>query len=112
MRRKRHAVLVGVVETDASRSDMNVSASSFTGDSAAECVIRNSLDFQIAAQPDSLRLIGVDGYVYASPMVESKRLVNGSLTLGADRQGSLEFPNESGFEHLQILQRIENAATV
>src|SRR5437868_6382468 len=112
MRRQRHAVLIGVVDTNASRSDMNVSAGSFTGDSAAECVIRNSFDFQIPAQPDSLRLIGVNGYVDASSMVESKRLVNGTLTLRANGQGSLEFPNESSFEHFQILRRVENAAAV
>ena len=52
---------------------------------------------QVLAQPDALRLVGIEGHVHAAAMVEAQGAVHGRFTHRADRQRLAEMSGEGPF---------------
>src|ERR1035438_443302 len=82
-------------EVRAHGTDMNMSAGGFSGDCMAEGEVGDVLADEVRQEPAAFGLIGMDGDIDASAVVEAERTVQGRLAHGADRQRLAELVLES-----------------
>ena len=97
---------------------MNVRSGSFTAHGSPERIVGDSGTLEIAAQPGAFRLVGIQGYVYSSAMIETERAMQRRIALGADRKHFTELslegvgdPHEVGFpEQAGAVETLNGAA--
>lgn len=64
---------------------MDVGSRRLTRNRLAKCKKRNRVGRQVFSQPNAFGLIGVDGDVDPSAMIESESAMNRSLAISTDR---------------------------
>src|SRR5437867_1255199 len=69
---------------------MDVGGSRLARNGVAEGVVWNIVRFQIASKPQAFGCVRKERDIHPVAVVETQRLVNGSLTVRADRQGFAE----------------------
>src|ERR1700686_367044 len=78
------------MQTNTSRTNVNVRGGGFAGDRACEGIEGNFARLEITAQPDSLGSVGTYSHIAAAAMIEAQRAMQVGFTFGADREGMLE----------------------
>src|SRR5580658_2167704 len=105
--------LVGdYAEAGALGANVDVRAGSFAGRRLPEGEVRDTARLEVPAQPDTLRLIGVQRHVDAAAVIEAQGAVDGGLAHGADGQRFREAMLESGGNLLKLSRREDARAIV
>src|SRR4051812_33244888 len=90
---------------------MNMGTGGFMRDSRLESVVRNVILFEIAKQPEAFTLVGIERDIDSPGMVETQRTVDGSLSVGADRNRLAERDLVRSGELVKLIAR-KNAVAV